>query len=131
VRCSGDSTKAPSPCRASTMPSARSWATASRTTLRLTPNVSASCCSVGSRAPGLKSPASMPRLISWATRLGKVSATPVKTDFGYHVIRLDDVRPLTVPPFNEMRQQFMQRAQQQQIQKLVMELRQKAKIEER
>jgi len=62
---------------------------------------------------------------------GQTSAAPVKTDFGYHVIRLDDVRPLTVPPFNEMRQQFMQRAQQQQIQKLVMELRQKAKIEER
>jgi peptidyl-prolyl cis-trans isomerase C len=62
---------------------------------------------------------------------GQTSATPVKTDFGYHVIRLDDVRPLTVPPFNEMKQQFMQRAQQQQIQKLVMELRQKAKIEER
>ncbi|HEX4782528.1 MAG TPA: peptidyl-prolyl cis-trans isomerase [Usitatibacter sp.] len=62
---------------------------------------------------------------------GQTTATPVKTDFGYHVIRLDDVRPLTVPPFNEMRQQFMQRAQQQQVQKLVMELRQKAKIEER
>jgi peptidyl-prolyl cis-trans isomerase C len=47
------------------------------------------------------------------------------------VIRLDDVRPLQVPPFNEMKQQFMQRAQQQQIQKLVMELRQKAKVDER
>ncbi len=62
---------------------------------------------------------------------GQTTKTPVKTDFGYHVIRLDDVRPLTVPPFNEMRQQFMQRAQQQQVQKLVMELRSKAKIEER
>jgi len=62
---------------------------------------------------------------------GKISAAPVKTDFGYHVIRLDDVRPLTVPPFSELKDQFRQRAQQQQIQKLVMELRQKAKIEER
>ena len=62
---------------------------------------------------------------------GETTKTPVKTDFGYHVIRVDDVRPLTVPPFNEMKEKFRQRAQQEQIQKLVMELRQKAKIEER
>ncbi|HEX4330618.1 MAG TPA: peptidyl-prolyl cis-trans isomerase [Usitatibacter sp.] len=60
---------------------------------------------------------------------GQTTSTPVKTDFGYHVIRLDDVRPLQVPPFNEMKQQFMQRAQQAQVQKLVMELRSKAKVE--
>ncbi|MGZ5084631.1 MAG: peptidylprolyl isomerase, partial [Usitatibacter sp.] len=62
---------------------------------------------------------------------GQTTTAPVKTDFGYHVIRLDDVRPLTVPPFTEMKEQFRQRAQQQQIQKLVMDLRSKAKIEER
>jgi len=62
---------------------------------------------------------------------GQTTATPVKTDFGYHVIRLDDVRPLTVPPFAELKEQFRQRAQQQQIQKLVMELRSKAKVDER
>ena len=62
---------------------------------------------------------------------GRISAAPVKTDFGYHVIRVDDVRPLKVPEFNELKEQFRQRAQQQQIQKLVMDLRQKAKIEER
>ena len=62
---------------------------------------------------------------------GQTTATPVKTDFGYHVIRLDDVRPLQVPPFNEMREQFRQRAQQQAIQKVVADLRSKAKVEER
>jgi peptidyl-prolyl cis-trans isomerase C len=62
---------------------------------------------------------------------GKVSAAPVKTDFGYHVIRVDDVRPLKVPEFAELKEQFRQRAQQQQIQKMVMDLRSKAKIEER
>jgi peptidyl-prolyl cis-trans isomerase C len=62
---------------------------------------------------------------------GKISAAPVKTDFGYHVIRVDDVRPLKVPEFAEVKEQFRQRAQQQQIQKMVMDLRQKAKIEER
>src|ERR1700682_2749517 len=62
---------------------------------------------------------------------GQTTSAPVKTDFGYHVIRLDDVRPLKVPAFAELKEQFRQRAQQAQIQKLVMELRQKAKIEER
>jgi peptidyl-prolyl cis-trans isomerase C len=62
---------------------------------------------------------------------GKVSAAPVKTDFGYHVIVVDDVRPLKVPEFTELKEQFRQRAQQQQIQKMVMDLRQNAKIEER
>jgi peptidyl-prolyl cis-trans isomerase C len=66
-----------------------------------------------------------------ATPKGQTTTTPVKTDFGYHVIRVDDVRPLKVPAFDEVKEQFRQRAQQQQIQKLVMDLRQRAKIEER
>ena len=66
-----------------------------------------------------------------ATPKGQMTAQPVKTDFGYHIIKVDDVRPLKVPSFDEVKEQFRQRAQQQQIQKLVMDLRQKAKIEER
>ncbi len=62
---------------------------------------------------------------------GQTSAAPVKTDFGFHVIRLDDVRALKVPEFTEIREQFRQRAQQAQIQKFVLDLRQKAKVEER
>jgi peptidyl-prolyl cis-trans isomerase C len=62
---------------------------------------------------------------------GVISAAPVKTDFGYHIIRVDDVRPLKVPEFTEVKEQFKQRAQQQQIQRMVVDLRQKAKIEER
>ena len=62
---------------------------------------------------------------------GQTTQVPVKTDFGYHVIRVDDVRPLQVPPFAELKEQFRQRAQQQQVQKMVMDLRSKAKIEER
>jgi peptidyl-prolyl cis-trans isomerase C len=62
---------------------------------------------------------------------GQTTTAPVKTDFGYHVIRLEDVRPLSVPPFTELKEQFRQRAQQAQIQKFVLDLRSKAKIEER
>ena len=66
-----------------------------------------------------------------AMKKSQLTTAPVKTDFGYHVIRLDDVRPLKVPGFDELKEQFRQRAQQQHIQKLVMDLRSKAKIEER
>lgn len=62
---------------------------------------------------------------------GKVSAAPVKSDFGYHVIIVDDVRPLKVPEYAEMKEQFRQRAQQQMVQKMVMDLRSKAKVENR
>jgi peptidyl-prolyl cis-trans isomerase C len=62
---------------------------------------------------------------------GEITKTPVKTDFGYHVIQVEDIRPLKVPSFDEMKQQFRQRAQQQQIQKFVADLRAKAKVDER
>ena len=66
-----------------------------------------------------------------ATPKGQTTTAPVKTDFGWHVIRVEDVRPMKVPEFSELKEQFRQRAQQQQIQKLVSELRSKAKVEER
>jgi peptidyl-prolyl cis-trans isomerase C len=66
-----------------------------------------------------------------STPKGQMTKEPVKTDFGYHVIKVDDVRPMKVPTFDEVKEQFRQRAQQAQIQKLVMDLRSKAKVEER
>ena len=62
---------------------------------------------------------------------GGTTKEPVKTDFGYHVIRVDDVRPLKVPSFAEIKEQFRQRAQQQEMQRFVADLRGKAKVEER
>ena len=60
---------------------------------------------------------------------GKYTETPVKTDFGYHVILLEDTRPLNVPPFEELKPRLTQQAQAQQINKMVEGLRAKAKIE--
>ena len=59
---------------------------------------------------------------------GKFTETPVKTDFGYHVIMLEDSRPLSVPPFEEIKPRLLQQAQSQQISKMVDGLRAKAKI---
>lgn len=60
---------------------------------------------------------------------GKYTDKPVKTDFGYHVIRLDDVRDMKVPTLEESKPGLQQRLQQQAVQKHIMELREKAKVE--
>lgn len=60
---------------------------------------------------------------------GKYTETPVKSDFGYHVIMLDDTRPLSVPAFEEIKPRLLQQAQGQQVNKLVDGLRAKAKVE--
>ncbi len=60
---------------------------------------------------------------------GKFTEIPVKTDFGYHVILLEDSRPLTPPAFDTIKPQLAQRAQQEQIEKMVNDLRAKAKVE--
>jgi peptidyl-prolyl cis-trans isomerase C len=60
---------------------------------------------------------------------GKYTETPVKTDFGYHVILVEDSRPLTPPPLDQIKPQLTQRLQQEQLQKFVGELRAKAKVD--
>ena len=59
---------------------------------------------------------------------GEYTKTPVKTDFGYHVIMLEDTRPLTPPPYDQVKGQLQQRAQQQQVEQLVKKLRESAKV---
>lgn len=60
---------------------------------------------------------------------GKFTETPVKTDFGFHVILLEDSRELKLPPVDEAKQQLSQRLQQQMVEKHIMELRGKAKVD--
>ena len=60
---------------------------------------------------------------------GEYTKTPVQTQFGWHVIMLEDVRPLKVPGYAELKPQLEQRLQQQEVQKAVNDLRAAAKIE--
>ncbi|MFZ2525521.1 MAG: peptidyl-prolyl cis-trans isomerase [Candidatus Ferrigenium altingense] len=60
---------------------------------------------------------------------GEYTKEPVQSQFGWHVIKLDDTRELKVPPFEEIKAQLQQRLQQQSIKKAIDELRAKAKIE--
>ena len=61
---------------------------------------------------------------------GQYTTEPVKSQFGYHIIKLEDSRTMQAPPFDEVKQNLRQRAQQQQIDKMISDLRAKAKIEE-
>lgn len=64
-----------------------------------------------------------------ALEKGQYSATPVKTDFGYHVIQLDDVREIEPPSFDEVKPQLQQRRQQQLVEQHLLQLRANAKVE--
>lgn len=60
---------------------------------------------------------------------GETTEQPVQSQFGWHVIRLDDQRAAKHPPFDEVKQQMQQRVQQLQLDKLLADLRAKAKIQ--
>lgn len=60
---------------------------------------------------------------------GKTTDTPVKSQYGYHVIRLEDVREAQVPKLEEVQQQIAQQLTQQKMTKFQEDLRAKAKVE--
>jgi peptidyl-prolyl cis-trans isomerase C len=60
---------------------------------------------------------------------GGLTETPVKTQFGYHVIRLDDVRAAKVPTLEEVKPQIIESLQQKKLQEYQVELRAKAKVQ--
>jgi peptidyl-prolyl cis-trans isomerase C len=60
---------------------------------------------------------------------GKTTEAPVRTRFGYHIIQLEDVRPVNFPPLAQVKQQIQQRLVGQKVDAMVRDLRAKAKIE--
>jgi peptidyl-prolyl cis-trans isomerase C len=64
-----------------------------------------------------------------ALKKGDTVAAPVQTQFGWHVIRLDDTRTAQAPGFDQVKPQIQQRLQAQQLEKFVADLRAKAKIQ--
>ena len=60
---------------------------------------------------------------------GQTTDAPVKSQFGWHVIRLEDVRDAQLPKLEEVKPQIAQQLQQQKLAKFQEDLRGKAKIE--
>jgi len=64
-----------------------------------------------------------------ALKKGEVTQTPVKTQFGYHVIKLEDERDAKVPAFEEVKGQIAETLQQKKLQAFQQDLKKKAKIQ--
>ncbi len=60
---------------------------------------------------------------------GQFSQEPVKTQFGYHVIQLEDTRAIEPPALDAVRANLSQQLQQQSVKKELDDLKAKAKIE--
>jgi peptidyl-prolyl cis-trans isomerase C len=60
---------------------------------------------------------------------GQLTDAPVQTQFGWHVIRVDDERPSKFPPFEEVKPQIEQQLRQQTVNRAFTDLRAKAKVE--
>jgi peptidyl-prolyl cis-trans isomerase C len=59
---------------------------------------------------------------------GKMTETPVKSDFGWHVIQVDDTRELKPPSFDELKPKIAQGLQQQLVQRHIEDLRGKSTV---
>lgn len=80
--------------------------------------------SLGWAEPGFFDPAFADAMVS--LKKGAYTKTPVQSQFGWHVIQLDDMRNLEAPPFEEVKPQIQQSLQQQILLKAIAELKAKA-----
>jgi peptidyl-prolyl cis-trans isomerase C len=60
---------------------------------------------------------------------GKTTTEPVQTQYGYHVIQLEDVRSPTAPAFDDVKDQVRQFAQRKKLQSYLDDLRKTATIQ--
>jgi peptidyl-prolyl cis-trans isomerase C len=62
---------------------------------------------------------------------GEFTSTPVQTEFGYHIIRLEDTRPTTPPEFEQVKDRMGPAVQQRKAKAYLDELKQGVKIEKK
>jgi peptidyl-prolyl cis-trans isomerase C len=63
-----------------------------------------------------------------ALKAGETAQTPVQTDFGWHVVRLEETRPVAVPKLEESRDAVTNHANNKLVENHLAELRKQAKI---
>lgn len=66
---------------------------------------------------------------AFAMKKGDVSKTPVKTQFGYHIIKVADIRKQEKPKFDQVKDRIRAQLTDEQIRKIVEDLRAKNKVE--
>ena len=78
-----------------------------------------------------KADAYVPEFAEALTKLkkGEMTATPVKTQFGWHIIQLEDTRPVKFPEFADVKDKIKERLEQIQMQQYQEELRKAAKTD--
>ncbi|WP_457323456.1 peptidylprolyl isomerase, partial [Roseateles sp. P5_E11] len=64
-----------------------------------------------------------------ALQKGEMTQEPVKSQFGYHIIKLEDTRPATFPAFDDVKAQIKQRIEQQKMAEFQDSLIKKAKTD--
>ena len=77
-------------------------------------------------------PSSYPKVFAdafVALQKGAVTETPVQTPNGFHVVKLDDIRPAKLPSLDEVKQQISEALQQKKLQAYQEEMVKKAKVE--
>ena len=65
----------------------------------------------------------------FAMKKGETSKAPVKTEFGYHIVKIVDRRPLKKPEFDKVKDQIRAQLTDEQIREIVKKLRTDAKVE--
>lgn len=60
---------------------------------------------------------------------GETTKTPVKSQFGYHIIRLDDTRQPKIPPLEAVRGEIVKQTQQLRVRDAITSVRANAKVE--
>ncbi len=73
----------------------------------------------------------VPEFAQSATRLkpGQITQQPLHTQFGWHIIRVDNTRALKAPSFEQLKPQLTQQIQQEKLQNFIDNLRTHAKIQ--
>jgi peptidyl-prolyl cis-trans isomerase C len=66
---------------------------------------------------------------AFALQAGQISAAPVRSPFGWHIIRVDERRSSAPPAFEEVRETLCQRLFEAEINTVVERARSTAKIE--
>jgi peptidyl-prolyl cis-trans isomerase C len=67
--------------------------------------------------------------VAFKLKKGEVSATPVKTQFGWHIIKVEDVRTRKVPPFEKVKVQMEREVWEKLGKDFLRQYREQAKVE--